>query len=232
LNGPDLHQVSGIDEVDLDELIELARALITPGQRRILGITGAPGSGKSTLADTIVDALGGQALLVGLDAFHLANSELHRLGRHARKGAADTFDSAGYVNLLRRLRAREDDVVYTAVFDRSLEESIACAAPVPRETPLVVTEGNYLLVGGPVWGSVRPLLDECWYVEPGHDVRLDRLIARHMTFGRSADEAYERSHGSDQRNAELIETTRATASRIVRVPPLTAPATSTEESPA
>jgi pantothenate kinase len=199
--------------VDVGELIESARALCAPGRRRILGITGAPGAGKSTLGEAIVSALGDQAVLVGLDGFHLATSELDRLGRRDRKGAPDTFDAAGYVNLLRRLRSREDVVVYAARFDRSLEESIACAVPVPREVPLIVTEGNYLLV----WGPVRALLDECWYLEPGEDVRLDRLVARHMSFGRSAEEAYERSHGSDQRNAVLIHGTRATAHRILRV---------------
>lgn len=225
----DIEQAPGIDDVDFDDLITSARTLITPGRRRILGITGAPGSGKSTLAEIIVTALGDQAVLVGLDGFHLANSELHRLGRHARKGAADTFDAAGYVNLLRRLRAREDEIVYTSVFDRSLEESIACAVPVPRDVPLIVTEGNYLLVEGSDWGPVQTLLDECWYVDPGDGVRLDRLVARHMLFGRSAEESFERSHGSDQRNAELIEETRSKADRIVRVPTLKSLLSSTEE---
>jgi pantothenate kinase len=45
----------------------------------------------------------------------------------------------------------------------------------------VITEGNYLLVEGPDWGPVRPLLDECWHVDPGEDVRLNRLIARHIS---------------------------------------------------
>lgn len=225
----DPQQAPRIDDVDFDALTKAAQALIASGQRRILGITGAPGSGKSTLAETIVTALGDQAVLVGLDGFHLANSELHRLGRHARKGAADTFDAAGYINLLRRLRACEDETVYTSFFDRSMEESIACAVPVPRDVPLIVTEGNYLLVDGPHWGPVQTLLDECWYVEPGEDIRLDRLVARHMRFGRTAEEAHERSHGSDQRNAELIHQTRSRADRIVRVPTLKPSPKSTEE---
>ncbi|WNI14248.1 nucleoside/nucleotide kinase family protein [Actinacidiphila sp. ITFR-21] len=203
--------------VSVDDLVAAARALVTPGHRKILGITGAPGSGKSTLGEAIVSALGGQAVLVGLDGFHLATAELDRLGRKARKGAADTFDAAGYVHLLRRLRARRDDTVYTSFFDRSLEESIACAVPVPRDVPLVVTEGNYLLVPDDPWGPVRGLLDECWFLEPGEDVRFDRLITRHMSYGRSAEEAYERSHGSDQRNARLIESTRPHADRVLRV---------------
>lgn len=204
----------------LQPLILDAQRLITPGQRRILGITGAPGAGKSTLAAQLVHALGGQAVLVGLDGFHLANSELDSLGRRGRKGAADTFDAAGYQNLLRRLRDRSDPVVYAASFDRSIEESIACAIPVPREIPLIITEGNYLLVDEVPWHGTADLLDECWYVDPGEQTRIDRLISRHVQFGRDLDEARSRSLGSDQRNAELIASTRERADRIVRMPAL------------
>lgn len=205
-------------DTELDLLVEHVRGLVVHGERRILGITGAPGSGKSTLAETLADRLGDDARLVSLDGFHLANVELHRLGRHARKGAADTFDAAGYVNLLRRLREREDAIVYASTFDRSLEESIACSVPVSVDVPLVITEGNYLLVDDGPWSPVAGLLDECWYVDPGEDIRMERLVARHMRYGRSVDEAHERSYGSDQRNAELIASTRDRADRIVRLP--------------
>jgi pantothenate kinase len=104
-----------------------------------------------------------------------------------------------------------------------LEESIGSAIPVPAEIPLVVTEGNYLLADGPSWGQIRDLLDECWYVEPGEERRLSRLVARHVEFGRSPREAYERSHGADGRNAELISSTKPRATRVVEVPELPAP---------
>jgi pantothenate kinase len=204
-------------EVGLDKLVAAAQVLAAGGQRRILGIVGAPGAGKSTLARQLTDALGDRAVLVGLDGFHLSNAELRRLGRHDRKGAADTFDAAGYQNLLRRLRPQHDEIVYAAEFDRSLEESIASAVPVPRTVPLIVTEGNYLLVDDDRWGGTAELLDESWYVEPGEAVRMERLIARHIRFGRSPVEAYERSHGSDQRNAELIASSRSRADLILRV---------------
>ena len=204
----------------IEELVAAAKSMVVPGERHVLGITGAPGSGKSTLAALLVQSLGKDALLVSMDGFHLANEELHRLDRHPRKGAPDTFDAAGYVALLRRLRDRTDPVVYAPRFDRALEESIGSAVPVDRDVPLIITEGNYLLTDGPDWSAVRPLLDECWYVDPGENVRLDRLIARHIGFGRSPQEALDRSHGSDGRNAELIRASRARASRIVRVPAL------------
>ena len=73
-------------------------------------------------------------------------ADLVRLGRRDRMGAPHTFDVAGYVALLGRLRALEDEVVYAPAFRRPLEEPIAGAIPVPRSVPLVVTEGNYLLL--------------------------------------------------------------------------------------
>ena len=89
--------------------MERARALTGHGDRRILGIAGAPGGGKSTLAAALIGELGPDtARLVGMDGFHLAQAELERLGRADRKGAPDTFDARGFAALLRRLRARED----------------------------------------------------------------------------------------------------------------------------
>jgi pantothenate kinase len=196
----------------VQDLIERARGLITAGRRRMLGITGAPAAGKSTLAATLAQALAPDAVLVPMDGFHLAASELHRLGRHERKGAPDTFDAAGYVALLHRLRANADDVVYAPEFRREIEEPIAGAIAVPREVPLVITEGNYLLL----WPQARTLLDEVWFVEVDEHARLERLIARHMAYGRTRAEAEGRAYGSDQHNAELIAASRDGADLIVR----------------
>jgi len=197
-------------------LITAARHLIRAGQRSFLGITGAPGSGKSTLAEIIEAELAPDAVLVSMDGFHLSDTELRRLGRYERKGAIDTFDAAGYVNLLRRLHSGEDSIVYAPRFDRSIEESIGSAIPIPRDVPLIITEGNYLLVDDSDWANIRGLLDECWYVEPEDDERRRRLIARHVQFGREPEEAHERTQRVDERNAEMIKETKKNASRIVR----------------
>ncbi|HEY0485397.1 MAG TPA: nucleoside/nucleotide kinase family protein [Mycobacteriales bacterium] len=190
------------------ELLARARRLAGSG-RRILGISGPPGSGKSTLAAEVVAAVGG--VYVPMDGFHLAQAELVRLGRAGRKGAPDTFDSAGYVALLRRLRAREEEVVYAPVFDRHLEEAIAGSIPVPREESLVVTEGNYLLLDEGPWAAVRGLLDEAWYLDLDPDTRREGLVERHAGHGRTAEEARRWAHGSDERNAALVATTAGRA---------------------
>jgi len=199
-------------EGDLGGLIERARWLAGAKPRSILGITGAPGSGKSTLAASLVSALGPEtAVLVPMDGFHLANSELIRLERRDRKGAIDTFDGAGYVALIRRLHAADEPVVYAPEFRREIEEAIAGAIAVPRAVPLVVTEGNYLLADGAPWDALQPMFDQTWYMQLDDAMRLERLIARHITFGKDPEFARSWSLGPDQRNAEFIASTRIKA---------------------
>ncbi|WP_422771684.1 nucleoside/nucleotide kinase family protein [Plantactinospora sp. WMMC1484] len=204
---------------NLAELVNRAAALASTGPRRLLGITGPPGVGKSTLAGLVVAALDGVAELVPMDGFHLAEDELRRLDRHARKGALDTFDGAGFVALLRRLRTAGPDTVYAPEFRREIEEAIAGAIPVPASVPLVVIEGNYLLVPERPWGEVRDLLDEVWYLDVDETERLRRLTDRHIAFGREPAEAAARARGTDQRNAELIAGTIGRADLVVRMAP-------------
>lgn len=190
------------------------------GRRVLLGLVGAPGAGKSTLAAQLVEALGpeldGGAALVGMDGFHLAQTTLERWGRTGRKGAPDTFDAGGYAALLRRLRARDEDVVHAPEFRRDLEEPVGSAVPVPREVALVVTEGNYLLLDG-AWAPVRGLLDEVWFLAPDDQLRLTRLVARHEAFGKAPRAAVEWSHGPDQANADVVAATAARADLVVRL---------------
>ncbi|MET0134230.1 MAG: nucleoside/nucleotide kinase family protein [Kibdelosporangium sp.] len=197
------------------DLVARAEALATTG-RAMLGICGAPGAGKSTLAAKLVEALGDHAVYVGMDGFHLAQVELNRLGRTHRKGALDTFDGAGYVHLLRRLRHQDQEIVYAPEFRREIEEPIAGAIPVFPGTPLVVTEGNYLLVPEAPWGEVRELLDEVWFLRPGESERHRRLIARHEAFGRNPEEARDRALGPDERNAFVINATADRADLVLR----------------
>lgn len=203
--------------ITLEELITRARALAAAGERRILGVTGAPGAGKSTVAEAIQAALGDACVLVPMDGYHLANEVLEDLGRRDRKGAADTFDAAGYVTLLKRLHDQRDDVVYAPRFRREIEEPIANAIPVRRDTPLVITEGNYLLMESGDFTRVAPLLDESWYLVPDESVRQERLIARHISYGKDPDAAREWALGSDERNAQLIHKTAARADHVFRV---------------
>lgn len=203
--------------LSFNQLVERARTLIRPGQRHLLGITGTPGAGKSTLCAALMDALGDAAVLVGMDGFHLANQELTRLGRRDRKGAPDTFDVDGYVALLTRLRRQHAPTIYAPVFNRGIEESIGSAIPVLHETPLVVTEGNYLLLDRSGWQAVRPLLDEVWFLDIDPELRSNRLVLRRQGFGHSAADARQWVRDVDTRNAEVIDATRGRADLLVHL---------------
>ncbi|MFD4901722.1 nucleoside/nucleotide kinase family protein [Streptomyces sp. NPDC058411] len=207
-----------MDTSDLATLTERARGLADAGGRRILGIAGAPGAGKSTLAARITERLDGRAVLVPMDGFHLAGAELERLGRAGRKGAPDTFDAAGYAALLRRLRDPGPDPVYAPAFDRALEEPVAGSVCVAPDIPLVVTEGNYLLLDEGPWAPVRGLLDEVWFLDADPGLRVSRLVDRHVRFGKPRPYAERWVAGSDERNARLVERHRDRADLVVRLP--------------
>jgi pantothenate kinase len=211
--------------VTFGALVDRARALATGGGRAVLGLTGAPAAGKTTLAENLVAALAPTppdgltpyewVAHVPMDGYHLADVELDRLHRRSRKGAPDTFDAAGYAALLRRFREDDDEVIYAPGFERTLEQPIAGAIPVPPAARLIITEGNYLLLADGGWARVRPLLDEVWYVDLDPDERLRRLIDRHVRFGKDPTAAAEWATGTDERNAVVIAATRAGADVVV-----------------
>lgn len=201
----------------LAELALRAEGLVADGRRALLGIAGPPGAGKSTLAAAIVGALAGRAALVPMDGFHLDDAELERLGRRERKGAPDTFDAGGFVHLLRRLRTADEEVVYAPRFAREQEQSLAGALAVPRDVPLVVTEGNYLLAEG-LFSPVRELLDEVWFLDVDPAERRRRLVARHVANGRTPEQASAWVAATDEPNAVLVEATRERADLVVRLP--------------
>lgn len=171
----------------------------------LVGITGAPGAGKSTLAQWLAAAYG--AVVVPMDGFHLADDELRRRGLLAVKGAPATFDAEGYAALLRRLRGRTatGETVLAPAFDRRTEQPVAGAIAVPPEAGLVVTEGNYLLLDEPRWQAVREQLDHVWLVRTDSTLRVERLVARHVRFGKSPAQARAWVERVDEPNAALVE---------------------------
>ncbi|KQQ83382.1 nucleoside/nucleotide kinase family protein [Arthrobacter sp. Leaf137] len=205
-----------MDSPEIAQAVDALRRRIAPGTRTILGIAGAPGSGKSTLAAWLQQQFGpGTAVVVPMDGFHLGNAIIDGTPLRERKGAMDTFDAGGYLSLLRRLAARDEAVVYAPEFRRTLDEPVAASIAVPADVPLVITEGNYLLADQEPWKEIRAQLDEVWFLETPHGLRISRLVARHASFGMAPDAAEAWANGPDEANAVLIRSTRHAADRII-----------------
>ena len=188
------------------------------GTRRLLGIAGAPGAGKSTLTQLLEERLPeSSCVVVPMDGFHLADVALERLGRADRKGAPDTFDAAGYVALLQRIRSAipQDPSVWAPMFERELEQPLAGAIEVDAQVPLVITEGNYLLSDDGAFAQVPALLDARWFIEVPDALRHERLIARHVQYGKSPQAAREWTLGPDETNARRVAATRDRADAVV-----------------
>ena len=203
-------------ELSVADAIERAAVMAT-GDRTILGLVGCPGSGKSTLSAAITARVA-SSVVVPMDGFHMSNDDLVRLGRRDRKGAPDTFDVDAYVALLERVRHQGHTQVVTAPrYDRAASAPVPDAITVGPDVALVITEGNYLLLEYKPWSAVRALLDEVWFVDVDEAVRVPRLIARHIEFGKTPDEAVEWVMRSDEANALVVAATRRRADAVVRI---------------
>jgi len=203
-------------EVDVEQAVRRAAEMAATG-RTLLGIAGCPGAGKSTMSALIVERVA-SSVIVPMDGFHMLNEDLVRLGRRNRKGAPDTFDVAAYVAQLEMIRRQDRQPIAAPMYDRAASAPVPDAITIDPDVSLVITEGNYLLLADPPWDAVRPLLDEVWFVDVTDAVRVPRLIARHISFGKSPEEAREWVLRSDEANAALVAATRNRADLVVRLP--------------
>lgn len=199
----------------IENLARLMLEVQTDLNRRVIvGIAGSPGSGKSTLARRLQEHLASVAAVLPMDGFHLAQQQLNSQGKADRKGAPDTFDVVGFLHTLSRVRSAAEDV-YAPEFDRNLEEPVAGSILISTERKIVIVEGNYLLLSQPGWDQVEDLLDMKWFLRPPHDLRLRRLVRRHMSHGRKQLEAELWALEVDQLNVNLIEQDIAKADLII-----------------
>ncbi len=200
----------------VSELADLIRERSGSSGRFVVGLVGAPGSGKSTIAAELVERLVPRPPVIGMDGFHLANRVLADRGLIGRKGAPDTFDASGFVALLERVRVAVGDC-WAPRFDRSIEDSINAAVEIRAADPIVLVEGNYLLLDDEPWRRVAPLLDLSVFIEIDQATRRRRLIGRHVEFGRTEAEAARFVEASDEPNALVVESSAGRADARLRL---------------
>ncbi|MDA0259569.1 MAG: nucleoside/nucleotide kinase family protein [Actinobacteria bacterium] len=176
--------------------------------RTLIGIVGKPGAGKSTVVEQIQSKYQSHEVsIIPMDGFHLSNEELISLGRRERKGAPETFDVEGFTSLIKSVKIDHRVDHKFPIFHREIEASIADEGMVPKESKVVVIEGNYLFSEAHGWNGIYQLLDHTWFIEIDDEIRIERLIARHVRYGKTREEAEAWSRGSDETNARFIELT-------------------------
>lgn len=208
------------DQVDLTQIADLLETRALRGDRVIAAIAGAPGSGKSTLAEKLVGKLNarqpGMAAVLPMDGYHYDDLYLVPAGLRPRKGAPMTFDVGGLYHTLKRLRARDEDEVAVPVFDRKIEIARAGARLIPKDTPVIVVEGNWLLLNQAPWDRLRPMFDVTVMVEVPEHVLRARLRGRWERLGLSEAEIVEKLEENDLPNGRWVRDGSVAADHVIR----------------
>lgn len=200
-------------KVSLDAVLETIRACLEVQSRVLVGIAGPPGAGKSTLASALASRLGPVAAVLPMDGYHLDNPSLKEMGLLHRKGAPETFDGAGFVELVRNLR-QQDGISYPT-FDRVNDRTVPDGGRIDGATRIVLVEGNYLLLQTPPWSDLKALFDITVYLDVPQEVLKSRLVARWRRHGLSPSHAESRAEANDMRNVALVAASSSQADFVV-----------------
>ncbi|MCC5961406.1 MAG: nucleoside triphosphate hydrolase [Rhodobacteraceae bacterium] len=193
--------------ITMQNLVRQALTLVDWHSRRFLAIAGAPGSGKSTLAAQLCDGVNavapGTAAILPMDGFHYDDAILEEMQRRSCKGAPDTFDVGGLISVITRLRG-QDEAVAVPSFDRDLEISRGSARLITPEVPLIIVEGNYLLLQDPPWSGLAPLFDLSVMIDVPEAVLVRRLRARWAHYAMSDDAIMRKLEDNDLPNGRNV----------------------------
>jgi hypothetical protein len=188
-----------------------------------IGIAGPTGAGKSVVA-VLLKELAKLARLpfafevITIDAYHFPNGFL--LSHFADgvplkqvKGRFDTYDVAALASDLKAF-ATGENAAFPA-YSRKLHDPVPNSISIESPATLLVVEGLWLLSDQGDWGQVRPLLDFCYFIDSDKERTRQAVIKRHMTGGRSLEDASRHYEEVDGRNSDLTRQTRHKADKII-----------------
>ena len=169
--------------------------------RHFIALSGPPASGKSTISEKIANDLsskGYQSNVLQMDGFHYDDQILKDKNLISKKGAPETFDVMGLASFLSRLKNESEVVV--PIFDRSLELSRSSAVIIPKETKVIVTEGNYLLLNSNPWRILQNFFDTTIMIQCEKSILEKRLLDRWKKFKLSDDQIHQKVYDNDLPN--------------------------------
>lgn len=192
--------------MSINDLIEKISLLSSTKKRVLIAISGPPGAGKSTLAEEVCNQLinsGLSAKIIPMDGFHLDNNKLDEIGLREKKGAPDTFDAEGFVNLVKQLMDNKR-AVSVPHFNRETDSVVENQDHVNMEDHILIVEGNYLLLETEPWSQLKNYFDLTISINPGIDTLRQRLIQRWINNGHTQEQAERRALSNDIPNAQTV----------------------------
>lgn len=195
-------------QITIEKLKNLLIKKCKDKDRVILAIAGPPASGKSTIAKNISDSFNSRnptfSSVVGMDGFHYDDTYLIAAGLREKKGSIQTFDFGGLYHTLKRLYEKNEKEVTVPVFDREIEIARAGAQIINSKIPLIIVEGNYLLINSDPWSKLKLFFDLKIFLNVSKDEIYKRLIERWKQFKIPENEINNKIHNNDLPNAEFI----------------------------
>jgi pantothenate kinase len=191
--------------------------------RVVIGIAGPTGAGKSVVA-VLFKEIATRAGLpfalesVTIDAYHYPNQYLlshFSDGEPLKKvkGRFDTYDVRALARDLAAFSAGQN--VSFPMYSRKLHDPIKDGVVIKAREALLIVEGLWLLYDQSGWEAIRPLLDYAFFIDSDKELAKAPVLKRHMTGGRTLEEASRHYQDVDGKNSDLVLTTKNKADQVI-----------------